>query len=362
MNAPSCEKQLTKLLFSCMMCSVIVLQKLAWPATRGVPAGTPLLFFQGEFMITEKAVLSIEEQLFHLKNNKHLIIHDSDYARSMLEQIGYFALITGYKTPFKNPTTRNYRDGVSFDDIVALYHFDKELREIFLKYILQIERHIRALISYHFTQKHGAAQTCYLHRSNFSSKQVYAKGIARLISTLGHLANQNSDYPYINHQRHVHGNVPLWVLVNGVSLGTLSKFYQYTTPDIQTKVSKHFVQVNEKQLEQFLSVITKFRNVCAHGERLFSYQTKDAIPNTVLHKKLGITPKGSSYTCGKHDLFALVISLRYLLPNKDFLRFKTQLITAINRFLSASTAFSEQELYRYMGFPKNWKSIARYKK
>ena len=115
-------------------------------------------------------------------------------------------------------------------------------------------------------------------------------------------------------------------------------------------------------MEQFLSVITKFRNVCAHGERLFSYQTKDAIPNTVLHQKLKIAPKGSSYTYGKHDLFALVISLRYLLPSEDFLSFKAQLITTINRFLSASAALSEQELYRFMGFPENWKKISRYKK
>ena len=307
-------------------------------------------------------MLSLEDQLTHLENNKNLIIRDQDYARSMLEQIGYFALISGYKAPFKNPTTKNYRDGVTFDDIVSLYRFDQELRELFLKYILQIERHIRSLLSYHFTQKYGASQACYLDRKNFLQKPVHAKGITRLISTLEHLADHNSDYPYINHQRQMHGNVPLWVLVNALSLGSLSKFYQYTTPGIQTKISKQFVNVNEKQLEQFLSVITKFRNVCAHGERLFSYQTRDAIPNTVLHKKLAISPKGGSYSCGKHDLFALVISLRYLLPSDDFLRFKAQLITTINRFLSSSPALPEQTLYRYMGFPENWKKISRYKK
>lgn len=309
-----------------------------------------------------KLALSLDEQLYHLEQNKNLLITDYGYARSMLEQIGYFALISGYKAPFKNLTTKNYRDGVTFEDIVALYNFDKELRELSLKYILQVERHIRSLLSYHFTQKHGASQECYLNLKNYSSIPSYSAGISRLVSTLDNLANRNSDYPYINHQRKTHGNVPLWVLISALSLGSLSKFCQYTTSDIQTKISLNFTHVNENQLVKFLKVLTKFRNVCAHGERLFSFQTKDDIPDTPLHQKLDIPKKGNFYICGKHDMFALVISLRYLLPSGDFLRFKAQLITTINRFLSSSSALPEQALYRYMGFPENWKKISRYKK
>ena len=81
----------------------------------------------------------------------------------------------------------------------------------------------------------------------------------------------DGDYPYIKHYRHTHKNVPLWVLINAVTFGTLSKFYSFMTFDLKTKVSKNFDSVNERQLEQFLIVITKFRNVCAHNERLFSY-------------------------------------------------------------------------------------------
>lgn len=68
--------------------------------------------------------------------------------------IGYFALIGGYKSPFRNPTTKKYRDGIVFDDIVALYKFDENLRYCF-KYILRIERNIRSLLSYYFTEKFG---------------------------------------------------------------------------------------------------------------------------------------------------------------------------------------------------------------
>ena len=189
-----------------------------------------------------------------------------------------------------------------------------------------------------------------------------ADGINRLVSALGKLANHNSDYPYINHQRQAYGNVPLWVLFNGVTFGSLSKFYGFTTQDIQSKVAKNFDKVNQKQLEQYLSVITKYRNVCAHGERLFSYQTRNDIPDTALHAKLGIPKNGSQYIMGKHDLFAVVITFRYLLPSEDFTRFKASLTSVIQHYLRSPGAMSDIDLYRYMGFPSNWKKLTAYKK
>ena len=43
-----------------------------------------------------------------------------------------------------------------------------------------------------------------------------------------------------------------------------------------------------------LTIMVKFRNVCAHGERLFTYRTTDSIPDLPIHMKLGIDKK-------KHD-------------------------------------------------------------
>lgn len=309
-----------------------------------------------------KPFLSFSDQIDHLENNKNLIIADHDFAQSMLRQLGYFSLIGGYKTPFKNPTTKKYKDGTNFEDIVALYKFDENLRELFLKYILQIERHLRSLLSYYFTEKHGEQQMHYLNSANYTQNPRYAADVARLITTLDKLANRNSDYPYINHQRNTYGNVPLWVLVNGITFGTLSKFYSFTTQDLKVKVSKNFDKVNEKQLEQYLSVITKFRNVCAHNERLYSYQTRNDIPNTSIHQKLCIPQNGTQYICGKHDLFAVVIAFRYLLPDADFKKFKTSLSRILKHYLESSGAMSETDLYRYMGFPSNWKKISSYRK
>ena len=117
---------------------------------------------------------------------------------------------------------------------------------------------------------------------------------------------------------------------------------------------------NQHQMEQFLSVLTKYRNVCAHGERLFTYRTVDAIADTPLHKKLSLPQSGNQYEKGKQDLFAVVIAFRYLLPGKDFLEFKRKLIKEIDRVNREVEHISEVELLNKMGFPENWKSITKY--
>lgn len=305
-----------------------------------------------------KPFLSFEEQINHLETDRNLIISDRAYAKSMLQQIGYFGLIYDYKSPFKNPTTKKYRDGTSFSDIVALYKFDENLRELFMKYLLRIERHLRSLLSYYFTEKFGEQQKHYLNPANYTDVPECARDVARMVASLNRLANENDSYPYINQQRHTYHNVPLWVLVNALSFGSLSKYYNLLTPDLRSKIARHFKKVNTHQLEQFLGVIVKYRNVCAHNERLFSYQTRNDIPNMALHRELAIPKKGTQYSCGKHDLFAVVIAFRYLLSDDDFKKFKESLLRIITHYLRISTALSESELYKYMGFPSNWQNIS----
>ena len=138
------------------------------------------------------------QQQISLLQSKHLIIGDAAKAEKILAEVGYFTLIGGYKHPFKNKTTRMYRDGVTFEDIVALYRFDEALRHLFLRYLLKIERRIKSRVAYVFCEAHGDSQTEYLNPANYVRDPHKSQGIQRLISTLSRLATQTTDYPYIN--------------------------------------------------------------------------------------------------------------------------------------------------------------------
>ena len=268
--------------------------------------------------------MTYEQQLTKLKDEKHILIPDEAEAKAKLQEIGYYSLVTGYKHIFRVPGQKIYKNGTSFDEIVSLYEFDEAIRALFLRYLLHIEQHLRSLLSYYFTEKYGENQSAYSNAANYNTVAKHQRGIGRLIFELENLS-KSKNYPYIEYQRNTYNNVPLWVLVNAMTFGSLSKMYIFLTSDLQTKVSKNFPNVNEKQLRQYLSVLTKFRNVCAHNERLFSYRTKDSIPDTDLHRKLCIPKMGSTYALGKCDLFAVVIAFRYLLSPDEFRIFKSAL-------------------------------------
>lgn len=105
-----------------------------------------------------KPFLSYDQQVDKLIHEKNLVIESREYAISFLKKVSYFALICGYKDPFKNTTTKKYKDGTKIDHIIELYRFDEELRALSLKYIMKIERNVRSLISYYFCETFGDDQ------------------------------------------------------------------------------------------------------------------------------------------------------------------------------------------------------------
>lgn len=82
-----------------------------------------------------------------------------------------------------------------------------------------------------------------------------------------------------------------------------------------------------------LAVMVKFRNVCAHGEQLFTYRTADSIPDLPIHKKSDIIQKGTQYINGKNDLFSVVIALWYLLNDGWYRELIKELKALINKYL-----------------------------
>lgn len=308
-----------------------------------------------------KPFLTYTEQLTKLTEDKKLLIPDSVYAQNALTNISYYALIGGYKQLFYNPMTRQYRPGTTFDDLIQLYYFDESLRALFFKYLCHIEQKMRSLISYHFSQTYSHMEKDYLNAANYNMTKKNSADIQRLIQMLTIEAHSNTNHPYVVYQRNTYGNVPLWVMMNTLTFGQLSKMYSFLKTSVKSKISVNFNGVNEKELGQYLKALTYYRNVCAHNERFYSFRCRVDMPDTILHRKLGIPQKGVQYLLGKSDLFSVVIAFRYLLPRSEFIDFKKQLVKLINTVLTHSHTLTEPMLLNAMGFPENWSNITRYK-
>ncbi len=308
-----------------------------------------------------KPFLNYEEQIDNLTKRKGMIITDQEFAVSKLEDISYFALIDGYKNLFYNPMTRKYKEGTTFEDIVALYEFDEKLRALIFRYLCHFEQKMRSMISYHFCDTYSEKQEDYLNAANYNNSRANKRKIAGLISILEREANRNVDHAYVVYQRKTYGNVPMWVIMKTLTFGQMSKMYSFLTTSVKTKVSLHFKYVSEKELIQYMKVLTLYRNVCAHNERLFSYKSRFDIPDTILHRKMKIPKNGNQYKYGKNDLFSVVIAFRMLLAKVDFLEFKKSLNQIINQYMKRTNNLNQKKFLETMGFPENWKNISRYK-
>ena len=146
--------------------------------------------------------------------------------------------------------------------------------------------------------------------------------------------------------------------MKALTLGTVSKMYSYLPQNLQCRVSKEFLYVNEGMLVQMLDILARVRNVCAHNERLYDYKyRKGTIDNTDIHKILALPSRKGHYTKGKNDLFAVVIVLKYLLSDIEFEEFINALEKAIIELFSNTKCIEDIQLFKHMGFPSNWKDI-----
>lgn len=315
-----------------------------------------------------KPYLNYDEQIEKLKS-KNLVISNEEYARYILKKYGYYSLICGYKRLFKNPTTKDYIDGTQFEEIVELYEFDTRLREVFLKYLLLTEKHIKEALSNAFCQFYSEKQSAYLDTNNYNYTGKNKDNVNKLINRKLNELLKSTKYPYINHARDNHNNVPLWVIFNALSFGSVSVMYSVLKPNVKVAIAQEYPNLNEGNLGSMLQIASTCRNVCAHGERLFTFSSnKQSISIMALHKKLNIplNPAGNECVYGQKDLFAVVISLRYLLSDSDFRAFKKDLSRVIDKYeKQISKPFShisKAQIMTEMGFPSNWKNITKYRK
>ena len=90
----------------------------------------------------------IDEQVENLKNIG-LIVEDEEYAKKILNDISYFRLIKAYSLTLK-PKNGNYAENVSFKQLVELYLFNANFRQIIFPEIEKIEINVRCRIANYF--------------------------------------------------------------------------------------------------------------------------------------------------------------------------------------------------------------------
>ena len=127
-----------------------------------------------------KEFTTYEEQVEILKS-RNLTIEDDVIFIETLKDIGYYNLINGYSSIFKDDGDKYIKNTTS-SNIKSLYDFDKNLRNIVYKYAMLVESRFKSIVSYTFSKYHGENHTKYLIRENFDKDPHKEENIAKLIS------------------------------------------------------------------------------------------------------------------------------------------------------------------------------------
>ena len=70
------------------------------------------------------------EQLIEYLISKNVTIANKEQALKNIEKYSYYSIVNGYKSVFKDEDN-NYKPNVTFEEIFALYEFDKNIKAIF---------------------------------------------------------------------------------------------------------------------------------------------------------------------------------------------------------------------------------------
>lgn len=261
-----------------------------------------------------------------------------------------------------------YKKETKFEEIYALYEFDRQLRSIFLEYILKIENSLRALIAYYFSQSYGNDN--YLKIDNFETfkntnssaekKQKQYKFIQILFGNINKNIANNIDNKYIGHYTTNYGFIPPWVLVNILTFGDISNFYKLMKQKERIKISMNF-NISEFELSNLLNILCKTRNLCAHDERFYNYEfpAYTGINDTKYHTLLNLPKEKERYKIGKNDLYAVVIALKLLLSQEDYSKFHSKLFSRIMSIQAKLSTITLKEVLIFMNFPDNWHDILK---
>lgn len=128
---------------------------------------------------------------------------------------------------------------MTFEEIFAVYKFDKNLKIIMLKYILEIEAIIKTKIANSFAEKYGLED--YLKIDNFDLKKdcYNLEHIEKLIEEIkNEIDKNNGKHDAVTHYMNKYGFVPPWVVTKILSLGTISKFYGLMKQQDRQDISK----------------------------------------------------------------------------------------------------------------------------
>lgn len=306
--------------------------------------------------MTSKVFKTLEEQV-EILESKGLVIKDVERAKEILLRENYF-FINGYRHVFlKQDVNRNFIEGATFEEMYALFQFDRQLRNVIFKNLLIVENNYKSIVSYVLSRNYGYKERDYLRVENFTQDKSRTRQVNDLIRKMKRQIRVNggqhsATLHYINN----YGYIPLWIVVKVLSFGIISEVFSILKEKDKEEISDIFM-IDSYSLEEYLPILANYRNLCAHEDILYDHFTQRSISDTTYHRQLNIDKMDDEYIYGKNDIFALIIILKQLLSKDDFKMMMNEIAYDLDVLDAKIDSVDMSKILDKMGFPSNYKDI-----
>lgn len=306
-----------------------------------------------------KIFRNLDEQIKILKE-KNLTIEDEQRTKHILLKENYF-FISGYRhLLMKNYKDKNFISGSTFEELYAIFNFDRHIRNICFKNILIIENNIKSIISYQLSKKYGFQEKNYLNPNNYTEDPLKTRQVHDVLNKMRkQQAFNGKKHTATMHYITNYGYIPMWILVKVLSFGLMSEFYCILKIEDKQEIARLY-NMNYEDIEVYLYLLANFRNLCAHEDILYDHRTQRSIPNNEIHKILNIEKQEDEYKYGKNDLFALIIIFKYMLEKDEFREMIREINYEIDVLDGKIDIIPIETILNRIGFPTNWKEIIDY--
>ena len=305
-----------------------------------------------------KTFKTLDEQVDILKN-KGLVIDDVERAKEILLRENYF-FISGYRHLFfRSNESKKFIQNTNFRELYGLFNFDRQLRNIIFKNILIIENNIKSVISYNISRNYGIIEKNYLNPKNFTREPSKTRQVNDLLKKMKRQIRINGgQHEATSHYISNYGYIPPWIVVKVLSFGIVSELYGILKVDDQKNIAAVF-NINYQELMSYLTILSNYRNLCAHEDIVYEHKTERVIPDTEYHDLMEIPKMDGEYIYGKEDLFAVIIILKHLLRKDDFTLLLNEISYEIDVLSGKLNVIPIAKVLDRMGFPENFKELAR---
>ena len=225
-------------------------------------------------MFTKKA-LTVTEQVAQLQERGLLIKHPR-IAEKYLLNISYYRLGEYWYVMQQDKEKHIFKPNSTFEDVIALYNFDAELRLLLFDVIEKIEISLRTKLIYYVSHE--------IDPWWFQNFELFidSKALVKTLSNLEAEIERTKDVSIKNHKKKHKDDgrfPPAWKSLEQTSFGALSKLYGNLKNNVASKdiIAKEFGAVNHTYLPSWLQSISQIRNFCAHHSRLWNRN----LPSTV---------------------------------------------------------------------------------